>query len=503
MKGKAIMTECNFKQVMSDISGLSESGGIFGIWGQEHANHMLYFGLHALQHRGQTSAGILIFDGMQIHKHQGAGLLNHVFENQTSLEELEGCHGIGHVRSASKMDKDEINNVQPLLFQFSDDFVALTHNGNLTNAKTLRLQLEAKGAVFHSTTDAEIFMHLMRQSSGITFEEKVLEAVKQLKGGFNFGILSEQGLIGIVDPSCFRPLIVGQTKSGAYVIASESCAIEGIGAEVVDIVSAGQYVFINDKGYEIKQYAEPIQVSLEPMEFIYFARPDSDIFNINIHRARKKSGEILAKESPAPNADIVIGVPNSSLSAASGYAESADLPYEMGLIKHQYIGRTFIQPTQEMREQGVRQKLSAVRGVVEGKSIVLVDDSIVRGTTSKRLIKLLREAGAKEIHMRIASPPLRFPNYFGIDVQTNDQLIASNHTVEEINKIIGSDSLGFLSLNGLKEAIFGIEGHPEATINEGAFTGKSNVDLADYQASFERQLTPIQKSILEGESIDE
>lgn len=497
------MTECNFKEVMSDVSGLSESGGIFGIWGEQHANHLLYFGLHALQHRGQTSAGILTFDEMQIHKHQGMGLLSNVFENQASLESLKGYHGIGHVRSASKMDKDEINNIQPLLFQFSDGFVAITHNGNLTNAKSLRIELESKGAVFHSTTDAEILMHLMQQSSGKTTEDKVIEAVRQLKGGFNFGILSEQGLIGVVDPSCFRPLVIGKTKSGAYVIASESCAIEGISAEVVDIVSSGQYVVINDEGYTIKSYADPIQVSLEPMEFIYFARPDSNIFDINVHRARKKSGMILAQECPAPTADIVIGVPNSSLSAASGYAESADLPYEMGLIKHQYMGRTFIHPTQEMREQGVRQKLSAVRGVVEGKSIVLVDDSIVRGTTSRRLIKLLREAGAREIHMRIASPPLRFPNYFGIDVQTNDQLIASNHTVQEINDMIGSDSIGFLSVNGLKQAIFDEVEPDEVDINVGAFTGISNVDLADYQVSFEEQLTPMQKNILKGEKIDE
>ena len=485
------------------LSGVSESGGIFGIWNHPNANHLTYFGLHALQHRGQASAGITTSNNEKIYTHRGLGLLNHVFDKPELLQQLKGIHALGHVRSGSNLDLDETSNIQPFNFKFTQGHISLTHNGNITNAWSLRKELEEKGAVFHSTSDAEILTHLIRHSNHSSFEERLVDSVRQLKGGFNFGILVEEGLFGIVDPSCFRPLVVGVTQSGSYIIASESCAIYSVGAEVVDYVSAGQYVLINDQGYTIKSYNNDRQVTIEPMEFIYFARPDSDIFDINVHSARKETGKILAQEAPVANADIVIGVPNSSLSAASGYAEAADLPYEMGLIKHQYIGRTFIQPTKEMRDQGVRQKLSAVRKIVEGMSIVLVDDSIVRGTTSKRLVKLLKEAGAKQIHMRVASPPQRFPNYYGIDVQTNDQLIASDKSCQEICDMIGADSLAFLSVEGLRQGIFNGHNHEGIDICTAAFDGKLSADICDYQTIFDKYLTPIQKRILEGENVDE
>lgn len=497
------MTMCLINRQVDYQTGVSESGGIFGIWNHPQANQLTYFGLHALQHRGQASAGITTMQGDNIYNHRGPGLLNHVFSKEDYLSQLKGSNALGHVRSASSLDLDEASNIQPFNFNFSHDQISLTHNGNITNAKSLRLKLEDKGAVFHSSSDAELLIHLIRHSQKGNFEEQMIEAVRQLKGGFNFGILVKDSLIGIVDSTCFRPLIVGRSKTGSYMIASESCAIYAIGAEVVDIVAGGQYVMINDQGYQIKSYTDQAKVRLEPMEFIYFARPDSDIFNINVHSARKESGRILAQEAPAPTADIVIGVPNSSLSAASGYAEEAKLPYEMGLIKHQYMGRTFIEPTQEMRNQGVRQKLSALKKIVEGKSIVLVDDSIVRGTTSKRLVVLLREAGAKEIHMRIASPALRFPNYFGIDVQSNDQLIASNMTHQEICDTIGADSLEFLSIEGLRKGIFQQDRPADVDICTAAFDGQLPTSIDDYQAFFQSQITPLQEKILKGENVDE
>lgn len=484
-------------------TGVSESGGIFGIWNHPQAPQITYFGLHALQHRGQTSVGITSREGNQLYNHRGLGLLNHVFKQEYLLNDLKGPHALGHVRSASHLDRDETSNIQPLNFKLSSGYLSLTHNGNITNAQTLRKQLEQRGAVFHSSSDAELLVHLMQHSSEIEFEAKLKEAAQHLTGGFNFAVLVKEGLFGLVDPSCFRPLLIGRTPNGSLILTSETCAIYSVGAEVIDIVSAGQYVKIDDQGYQIRSYTESLGVSLEPMEFIYFARPDSDIFNINVHSARKETGKILAHEAPAKQADLVIGVPNSSLSAASGYAEASGLPYEMGLIKHQYIGRTFIQPTQAMREQGVKQKLSAVRKVVEGKSIVLVDDSIVRGTTSKRLVVLLKEAGAREIHMRIASPPIRFPNYFGIDVQTNNQLIAANRTVTEICQYIGADSLAFLSVEGLRRGILSQNISQGIDICTAGFNGKTRANLADYQLEFEKNLTPIQQRILKGENVDE
>ncbi|MGY4104094.1 amidophosphoribosyltransferase [Ignavigranum ruoffiae] len=489
--------------VASSPTGVSESGGIFGIWNHPHAPQITYFGLHALQHRGQTSVGITSREGGQIYNHRGLGLLNHVFKQEHLLNDLKGSYALGHVRSASHLDRDENSNIQPLNFKLSYGYLSLTHNGNITNAQTLRKQLEKQGAVFHSSSDAELLVHLMQHSSEQDIERKLVEAVQHLTGGFNFALLVEDGLYGIVDPSCFRPLLIGRATNGAFILASETCAIYSVGAEVIDIVSAGQYVKIDHDGYQIRSYKPSLGISIEPMEFIYFARPDSDIFNINVHSARKETGKILAQEAPAPQADLVIGVPNSSLSAASGFAEASGLPYEMGLIKHQYMGRTFIQPTQAMREQGVKQKLSAVRKIVQDKSIVLVDDSIVRGTTSKRLVVLLKEAGAREIHMRIASPPIRFPNYFGIDVQTNQQLIASNRTVKQICQYIGADSLAFLSIDGLRQGILSQDHSHSIDICTAGFNGQTTADLGEYRQEFEKNLTPLQQRILKGENVDE
>lgn len=474
---------------------------MFGIWNNAEAANVIYFGLHALQHRGQEGAGIITSSADSFVSHRGTGLLSEVFKEPKNLEKLVGRSGIGDVRYSPEQTNN-LTNVQPFLFEFNDLKIAIAATGNVTNSQTLRHDLEDAGAVFHANSDSETLIHLIRHSKKTTFYEQLDDALLQLRGGFNFTILTKDALIGVVDPNCFRPLVLGQMPNGSYILASETCGIYSVGAEFIRNIHAGTYVVINDDGYHIHTYNEDIQVTIEAMEYIYFARPDSDIAGINIHSARKSLGAKLAEEAPCPQADMVVGVPNSSLSAATGYAERAGLPYEMGLIKNQYVGRTFIQPTQALREQGVRKKLSAVGGVVQGKSIVLIDDSIVRGTTSKRLIILLREAGAKEIHLRIACPPLRFPSFYGIDMSTNAELIAANHTVDEICDIIGCDSLAFLSVEGMIDGI----GTDFDTSNKGlsvdAFTGYYPADLGDYKEGFESQLTDIQKRVLRGENVD-
>lgn len=482
---------------------LNEECGIFGVWGHEDANQIVYYGLHSLQHRGQEGAGITTSQSSEFHQHRGIGLLSQVFENPNDLGALKGNNGIGHVRYATCGGSDDFVNVQPFLFRFHDQNIAIAHNGNITNAKTLRKQLEQKGAVFHATSDSEVLIHLIRQSQAATFEQKLAESLAQLRGGFNYVILTDDGLIGAVDRNSFRPLAIGQLPNGAYVLSSETCALDTIGAKFVGNVHAGQFVVINNDGIRTEQYTTETQISLEAMEYIYFARPDSDIAGINVHSARKEMGKVLARECPTPNADMVVGVPNSSLSAASGYAEVSGLPYEMGLIKNQYVARTFIAPTQALREQGVRKKLSAVNSVVRGKSIVLVDDSIVRGTTCKRIVQLLREAGAKEIHLRISSPPFRFPNFYGIDMSTSGELLAANKTHQEMVDYLGCDSLGFLSVEGLIEGIGTKFDAPNKGLCMSAFTGEYPADLCDYQAELESQLTPIQRRILNGENVDE
>lgn len=486
------------------IENVVESGGLFGIWNHPKANQMTYFGLHALQHRGQTSVGMVTSDRSKFMNHRGYGIITHVFDTPDKLDKLKGNHAIGQVRSATTNDQDDDTNIQPILFHFNDQTIAITHNGNVTNAISLRKQLENHGAVFSSNSAAEILVHLIRRHRGQGgFRESLEWGLKQLKGGFNFCILTDKGLVGAVDRNSFRPLIVGKLKNGSYILASETCVLSSIGGEYVTELMAGQYIIIKDDGYTIYQYSDDTQISLEPMEFIYFARPDSDIVGINVHSARKNMGRRLAQEKPAPTADIVIGVPNSSLSAASGYAEEMGLPYEIGLIKHQYIGRTFIQPTQELRDQGVRYKISVVRSLIKGASVVLVDDSIVRGTTVRRLVAILKEAGAKEIHLRIASPALRFPNYYGINTSSTEELFAANHTVEELNDIFGSDSLGYLSVDGLVESIGTEFKDPNRGISLDAFTGQYPADIGDYKEIFQETLTPLQKEILKGAYQDE
>ena len=477
------------------MRSLNEECGVFGIWGHPEASNVTYFGLHSLQHRGQEGAGIVSKEGTKLRGHRDLGLVSEVFRDKEKLERLVGNSAIGHVRYATS-GSNSIQNIQPFLFHFYDMSVGICHNGNLINAKTLRKELEQQGAIFHSSSDTEVLIHLIRRSKKETFKEQLKESLNTIKGGFTYLVLTENTLYGAVDPNSFRPLAIGKMKNGAYVTASETCALDIVGAEFVCNVGAGELVAINDEGIRIEKYTEDTQVAIAAMEYVYFARPASNIAGINVHSARKRTGRTLAKEQPTPDADMVIGVPNSSLSAASGYAEESGLPYEMGLIKNQYVARTFIQPTQELREQGVRMKLSPVRGVVQGKSIVLVDDSIVRGTTCKRIVKMLKEAGAREVHVRIACPPILFPSFYGIDISTTEELISANKTNDEVCEIIGADSLGFLSEQGLIDSIGLNYDAPYSGLCMECYNGDYSAGLYDYEESYVNSMTDIQKEFL-------
>lgn len=469
-----------------EVKSLNEECGIFGVWGHPDAARVTYFGLHSLQHRGQEGAGIVSNDNGKLYGYRELGLLSEVFKDDRQLAQLKGSAAIGHVRYATA-GNGSVDNIQPFLFKFYDCSVGLAHNGNLTNARSLRTSLEQDGAIFHSNSDTEILMHLIRRSKKENWLEQLKEALNEVKGGFAYILMREDCMVVALDANGFRPLAIGKMKNGAYVVASETCALEVSGAEFVRDVQPGEIIIINDEGVTIEHFTEDTQHAICSMEYVYFARPDSNIAGVNVHTARKNMGRNLAKEAPV-DADMVIGVPNSSLSAASGYAEASGIPYELGLVKNQYVARTFIQPTQELREQGVRMKLSAVRGVVAGKKVIMVDDSIVRGTTSRRIVDLLKEAGAKEVHVRIASPPLKYPCFYGIDIQTRKELIAANHSVEEIRQVIGADSLSYLSEDGLIDAIGLDFDAPYGGLCMAYFNGDYPTPLYDYEEKYQASL---------------
>lgn len=469
-----------------EVKSLNEECGVFGIWGHPQAAQVTYFGLHSLQHRGQEGAGILTNDAGKLIRHRDTGLISEVFKNPANLEKLTGQAAIGHVRYATAGEAS-IDNIQPFHFKFYDMEFGLAHNGNLTNTKTLKKELEHNGAIFSSSSDTEILAHLIRRSHNPSFMGKVKEALNTVKGGFAYLLMMEDKLIAALDPNGFRPLSIGKMANGAIVVSSETCAFEVVGAEWIRDVKPGEVVIIDNSGIQYDTYTTNTQLAICSMEYIYFARPDSNIHGVNVHTARKRMGAQLAREFKH-EADIVVGVPNSSLSAAMGFAEESGLPNEMGLIKNQYTQRTFIQPTQELREQGVRMKLSAVSGVVKGKRVVMIDDSIVRGTTSRRIVQLLKEAGATEVHVAIGSPALAYPCFYGIDIQTRRELIAANHSVEETRQIIGADSLTYLSIDGLIDSI-GLETDaPNGGLCVAYFDGKYPTPLYDYEEEYRRSL---------------
>ena len=469
-----------------EVKSLNEECGVFGIWGHPDAAKLTYFGLHSLQHRGQEGAGILANDQGTLRRHRDTGLLSEVFRNPLNLEKLTGSSAIGHVRYATAGEAS-VDNIQPFLFRFQDTQFGLAHNGNLTNAQSLKSELEKNGAIFSSTSDSEILAHLIRRSHNPSFMGKIKEALNTVKGGFAYLMPFEDKLIAALDPNGFRPLSIGKMSNGALVVSSETCAFEVIGAEWIRDVHPGELVIFDENGITYDRYTDDTQLAICSMEYIYFARPDSNIQGVNVHTARKRMGAQLAREFKN-QADIVVGVPNSSLSAAMGFAEESGLPNEMGLIKNQYVQRTFIQPTQELREQGVRMKLSAVSGVVKGKRVVMIDDSIVRGTTSRRIVKLLKEAGATEVHVAIASPALAYPCFYGIDIQSREELIAANHTVEETCEIIGADSLTYLSIDGLIDSIGIDTDAPNGGLCVAYFDGKYPTPLYDYEERYVESL---------------
>jgi amidophosphoribosyltransferase len=431
---------------------LNEECGIFGVWNVPDASEVTYYGLHALQHRGQEGAGIVsVDDNGHLSRIKGLGLVTEVF-NQANLSQLKGSMAIGHVRYTTSGGQG-IENVQPFLFRHNSGDFALAHNGNIVNSAQLRKYLEDRGSLFQSTSDSEILAHLIRKDP--TEREKpriipILQALNMIEGAFAFVIMTKNRIYAMRDKYGLRPLSIGRLGDG-YVVASETCAFSVTGAEFIRDIEPGEVVTIDSHGIRSQFYSEYQRHAMCAMEYIYFARPDSDIEGCNVHSFRKESGKILWREQPA-DADIVVGVPDSSLSAASGYAEASGLPNEMGLIKNKYIARTFIAPSQKLRERGVKMKLSPVRSIVNGKRIALIDDSIVRGTTSLRIVRMLREAGAKEVHVRIASPMMKNPCYYGIDMSTKEEILCSSRTLEEARQVIEADSLGYLSFKGLLEA---------------------------------------------------
>lgn len=428
---------------------LNEECGIFGVFNHEEASLLTYYGLHALQHRGQESAGICATDGKAFVHHRDMGLVTEVF-NSTRIEQLTGTLAIGHVRY-STTGESRLQNAQPLIFKYREGNLAIATNGNLVNANPIRRQLEKNGSIFQTTSDTEVIAHLIARSTYDRIEDALQEALSMLKGAYALLVMTDDTLIVAQDPNGLRPLSMGRLGE-SYVFSSETCAFDAIGAEFVRDVEPGEMIVMNADGMRELRFTNTSRRATCSFEFIYFARPDSDIDGINVHKARKRLGKHLATEYPV-EADVVTGVPDSSISAAIGYAETTGIPYELGLIKNRYIARTFIQPSQEMRERGVKMKLSAVRRVVEGKRVVMIDDSIVRGTTSRHIVNLLRAAGATEVHVRISSPPVANPCFYGIDTSHREDLVAAQHSIEEIRLMIGADSLAFLSQEGMLEAI--------------------------------------------------
>ncbi len=429
---------------------LHEECGVFGVINVHNASEVLYYGLHALQHRGQEGAGMIVSDGNTLVNHKGEGLVTEVFK-EDNLAKLNGHIGIGHVRYSTTGGGGLVN-VQPFLFQHNTGDFGLCHNGNLVNYKELRMTLERSGSILQSKSDSEVFAHLIKKDTQPDRMKAIKDALNQLEGAFAFLVMEKDKLFLMRDKNSLRPLSIGKLNGG-YVVSSETCAFDTIGATFVRDVLPGEIVIIDkDNNITSDFYAKKTYNNMCAMEYIYFSRPDSNIDGINVHSARKETGRQLAREAYV-DADVVIWVPDSSTSAAVGYGEQSGIPVEMGLIKNKYVGRTFIKPSQEMRDKGVKMKLSPVRGIVEGKRVIVIDDSIVRGTTSKKIVEMLREFGAKEVHFRIAAPEISHPCFYGVDISTYDELISARHTVDEVRDIIGADSLVYLSLEGLKKSI--------------------------------------------------
>ncbi|HHL39556.1 MAG TPA: amidophosphoribosyltransferase [Deltaproteobacteria bacterium] len=445
--------------------------GVFGVYGHPEAANLAYLGLYALQHRGQESSGIASSDGEKLHSHKGMGLVADTFTADV-LSELKGSMAIGHVRYSTSGDS-HIRNAQPFVVEYSRGGLAIAHNGNLVNAMRVRAELEAYGSIFQSNMDTEVIVHLIAARRENTLVERLAAALEQVRGAYSLLVLTEKNLVAVRDPNGFRPLALGRLRD-AWVVASETCAFDLIEARYVRDIEPGEVLLINESG--LKSFKPFAGAGYTPcvFEFIYFARPDSTIFGANVYAVRKRFGRMLAREHPV-EADIVVPVPDSGVAAAIGYAEQSGLPFEKGLTRNHYVGRTFIEPKDSIRHFGVKIKLNAIGDIIRGKRVVVVDDSIVRGTTSRKIIKMIREAGAREIHMRISSPPTICSCHYGIDTPTRDELIAARKSIDEINAFITSDTLGYLSVEGMYAAVAGAG----SSFCDACFTGDYPVECME------------------------
>lgn len=443
---------CTTTDINDDYDGddkLHEECGVFGIFGHSDAAALTTLGLHSLQHRGQEAAGIVSYDGKQFFAERHRGLIGDNFTNSNVLQRLKGNRAIGHTRY-STTGGDDMRNVQPFFAEFAGGGFSVAHNGNITNAVTLRKKLQREGAIFHATSDTEVILHLIAMGKEIAFNDRFMDALRLLEGAFSIVGITNKKMVGCRDPLGVRPLVLGDLD-GAYILASESCALDIIGARFVRDIEPGELVVIDEKGITSHKPFAKTGNRFCIFEYVYFARPDSVLGGNNVYDVRKQIGVELAVEASV-EADLVVPVPDSGVPAAIGFAQGANLPFELGIIRNHYVGRTFIQPTDSIRHMGVKLKHNANRTIIEGKRVILVDDSIVRGTTSKKIVQMVRDAGAKEVHMRIASPPTASPCFYGVDTPDTNKLLASRMSVEEMAKFINVDSLSFISLDGLYRA---------------------------------------------------
>ncbi len=459
-----------------------EECGVYAVYGHEGAAALTALGLHALQHRGQEACGIVTYDGQDFNIKRALGLVDATFSQQTVIDSLPGNMAIGHNRYSTS-GTPVLRNVQPMFADLEGGGLALAHNGNFTNAYSLRQALVRDGAIFQSTSDTEVAIHLMARSSGKTVIERFTDAMAQIKGACSMVVLSKDGVIGYRDTNGLRPLVLGQLKD-SYILASESCALDIVGATAIREIEPGEMVLINEDGLESRFPFGKQSSKFCIFEYVYFARPDSMIEGRPVYKARKEIGAELAREAPVDGGEIVVPVPDGGVPSAMGYAQASGLPYEMGIIRNHYVGRTFIEPTDKIRHLGVKLKHNANRALIEGKSVILVDDSIVRGTTSRKIVEMVRAAGAREVHMRVSSPPITHGCFYGIDTPEQDRLMAYNYSVEEIAEQIGVDSLAYISIEGLYRAVGNVERNDaNPQFCDACFSGNYPVALVDFDSS--------------------
>lgn len=461
-----------------DDDKLHEECGVFGIYGHPESSAMTALGLHALQHRGQEAAGIVSYDGEDFYVHKAMGLVDSTFSKAKVIDKLKGHAAIGHNRY-STTGEASLRNVQPIYADLALGGFAVAHNGNLTNAAAIRDDLVHRGSLFQSTSDTEVIVHLMAMSAEEDAVKKMIYAVNEIKGAYSLVAITDDMMIGVRDPYGIRPLVMGKL-GGSYILASESCALDIIGAEYVRDIDAGEMVIVDKKGVRSVQPFKKTEKRLCIFEYVYFARPDSVMEGRSVYEMRKNIGAILAKESPVPNADVVVPVPDSGVPSSIGYSQASGIPFELGIIRNHYVGRTFIEPTAQIRNLGVKLKHNANRQYLKDKVVVLVDDSIVRGTTSRKIVEMVRQAGAKEVHMRISSPPTAHSCFYGIDTPSTEDLMAHTHSVQQIADHIGVDSLAYISVDGLYQAMGEAKrNNDRPQYCDACFTGEYPVELVD------------------------